>query len=46
MTGYDPAADGWRPMPAAALPGSLGIPWAKRAGEHWHYGLPTQPTTT
>jgi acyl-coenzyme A thioesterase PaaI-like protein len=28
-------------MPAAMLPGGLGIPWAKRAGEHWHYGLPT-----
>ncbi|MFL5285634.1 MAG: PaaI family thioesterase [Rhodopila sp.] len=38
---YDPAADGWRPMPAAMLPGGLGIPWAKRAGKHWHYGLPT-----
>lgn len=40
MTPYDPAADGWRPMPAAALPGGLGIPWAKRVGGHWHYGLP------
>ena len=27
-------------MPAAALPGDLGIPWAKRVGEHWQYGLP------
>src|SRR3954447_10170705 len=41
MKAYDPAADGWRPMPAAGLPGSLGIPWAKRAGEYWQYGLPT-----
>jgi acyl-coenzyme A thioesterase PaaI-like protein len=37
---YDPAADGWRLMPAAALPGGLGIPWAKRVGEQWRYGLP------
>jgi acyl-coenzyme A thioesterase PaaI-like protein len=40
MTAYDPAADGWRPMPAAALPGNLGTPWAKRVGEYWQYGLP------
>jgi acyl-coenzyme A thioesterase PaaI-like protein len=39
MRTYDPAADGWRPMPAAALPGSLGVPWAKRVGAYWQYGL-------
>jgi uncharacterized protein (TIGR00369 family) len=41
---YNPAADGWRPMPAAALPGGLGIPWAKRVDEQWQYGLPTAET--
>jgi acyl-coenzyme A thioesterase PaaI-like protein len=41
---YDPAADGWRPLPGAALPASLGIPWARRDGEQWLYGLPTADT--
>ncbi|HQT78099.1 MAG: hypothetical protein B7Z80_18595 [Rhodospirillales bacterium 20-64-7] len=41
MTHYDPAADGWRPMPRAALPGGLGIPFARRDGQQWLYGLQT-----
>jgi uncharacterized protein (TIGR00369 family) len=38
---YDPAADGWRPMDSAPLPGALGIPWAKRTEVGWQYGLQT-----
>jgi hypothetical protein len=41
MTEYDPAADGWRTLPAAALPAGLGVPWAKRSGDKWIYGLLT-----
>jgi hypothetical protein len=40
---FDPAAEGWRALPGAALPGGLGIPWAKRIGGLWHYGLLTTP---
>lgn len=39
--GYDPAADGWRPLPGAALPSGLGVPWARKADGHWLYGLRT-----
>ncbi|MGE0222460.1 MAG: PaaI family thioesterase [Acetobacteraceae bacterium] len=38
---HDPAADGWREMRGAPLPGGIGIPWAKRVGDHWQYGLLT-----
>ncbi len=38
---FDPAADGWRAMPRAPLPGVLGVPWSKRIGERWQYGLQT-----
>jgi acyl-coenzyme A thioesterase PaaI-like protein len=41
---YDPAIDGWRALPAAALPGGLGIPWARRVDEAWLYGLLTAET--
>ncbi len=41
MKGFDPAADGWRALPGAPLPGALGVPWAKRIGEAWRYGLLT-----
>jgi acyl-coenzyme A thioesterase PaaI-like protein len=41
MTTYDPAADGWRAMPSAAMPGGLGVPWAKKVDGNWHYGLLT-----
>ena len=41
MTPYDPAAEGWRPMPKAALPSGIGIPWSRRADGVWHYGLLT-----
>jgi acyl-coenzyme A thioesterase PaaI-like protein len=41
MTGYDPAADGWRAMHGAALPSGIGVPWARRAEGSWHYGLLT-----
>ncbi|MGE0415959.1 MAG: PaaI family thioesterase [Acetobacteraceae bacterium] len=40
---FDPAADGWRPMPSAPLPGGLGIPWSKRDDQGWRYGLLTVP---
>jgi len=38
---FDPAASGWQVMRGAALPGALGLPWARRMGEHWAYGLLT-----
>jgi acyl-coenzyme A thioesterase PaaI-like protein len=41
MTTYDPAADGWRALPSAAMPGSLGVPWAKKLDGRWLYGLLT-----
>lgn len=37
----DPAAQGWRPMPRAALPGGQGIPWSRRIDGVWCYGLQT-----
>ena len=43
MSFYDPAADGWRPLPGAAMPGDLGVPWAKRVDGGWRYGLLTGP---
>jgi len=43
MTGFDPAANGWRALPGAALPGELGVPWAKRGDSGWLYGLQTGP---
>ena len=42
MKGFDPGADGWRALPGAALPGGLGVPWAKRIGDEWRYGLLTE----
>jgi acyl-coenzyme A thioesterase PaaI-like protein len=39
VIGFDPAADGWRALPGAAMPAGLGIPWAKRIEGAWHYGL-------
>ncbi len=41
MSNYDHAADGWRPLKRAALPGGLGIPWARKAEGIWRYGMPT-----
>jgi acyl-coenzyme A thioesterase PaaI-like protein len=41
MRGYDPAADGWRALTGAPLPGGLGLPWAKQVDGHWRYGLTT-----
>lgn len=38
---YDPAADGWRALPGAPMPGSLGVPWAKKLDGNWLYGLLT-----
>jgi acyl-coenzyme A thioesterase PaaI-like protein len=43
VSGYDPAADGWRAVRSAAMPGGLGVPWAKRSGDGWIYGLLTGP---
>ena len=41
MSGYDPAADGWRALSGAAMPSGLGVPWARRVDGLWHYGLLT-----
>jgi acyl-coenzyme A thioesterase PaaI-like protein len=41
MKGFDPGGDGWRALPGAALPGGLGVPWAKLVGDAWRYGLLT-----
>ena len=43
MSGYDPAADGWKALPGAAMPGGLGVPvpWAKKVDRSWVYGLLT-----
>jgi hypothetical protein len=38
---YDPSEHGWRTLPSAAMPGSLGVPWARKSGDHWIYGLLT-----
>lgn len=38
---YDPAAHGWRALKGAALPGALGVPWARKTDDRWHYGLLT-----
>lgn len=43
MSDYDPAAHGWRALPGAAMPASLGIPWAKKLDDQWLYGLLTGP---
>ncbi len=40
---FDPAAGGWRPMRGNAMPGGMGMPWAKRDGESWRYGMLTTP---
>ncbi len=41
INGYDPPAHGWRALPGAALPGGLGVPWARKVGNAWRYGLLT-----
>jgi acyl-coenzyme A thioesterase PaaI-like protein len=43
MNSYDPAADGWHALPSAAMPAGLGVPWAKKDGDQWLYGLLTGP---
>jgi acyl-coenzyme A thioesterase PaaI-like protein len=43
VSSYDPAANDWRSLPGAAMPGTLGIPWAKKTGDQWLYGLLTGP---
>ena len=40
---YDPAADGWRPMYGGPMPAAIGLPWSKRTGDRWLYGLLTTP---
>jgi acyl-coenzyme A thioesterase PaaI-like protein len=40
-TAFDPAAEGWRALSGAALPGGLGVPWARRVDGQWRYGLLT-----
>lgn len=41
MSGYEPAEHGWKALPGAALPGGLGIPWARQVDGSWRYGLLT-----
>jgi acyl-coenzyme A thioesterase PaaI-like protein len=41
MAAFDPAVDGWRALPGAALPAGLGVPWAKKLDGGWLYGLLT-----
>ncbi len=43
MSGYDPAAHGWRALPGAGLPGALGIPWTRKTDDRRQYGLLTTP---
>jgi acyl-coenzyme A thioesterase PaaI-like protein len=43
MSAYDPLAHGWRAMPSAALPASLGAPWARKMEGQRLYGLLTGP---
>ncbi|HVY17686.1 MAG TPA: PaaI family thioesterase [Rhodopila sp.] len=43
MSGYDPAANGWRALTGAAMPGGLGVPWARKVDDRWRYGLLTGP---
>ena len=38
-----PERDGWRALPGAAMPGGLGVPWAKKIDGQWRYGLLTGP---
>lgn len=38
---FDPVAQGWRPMPKAALPSGQGTPWSRRIDDAWCYGLQT-----
>jgi acyl-coenzyme A thioesterase PaaI-like protein len=38
---YDPASDGWRLMRGGAMPAGIGMPWSKRVGDIWRYGLLT-----
>ncbi len=43
MSGYDPLADGWKPMHDGPMPGGLGVAYAKRFPDGWRYGLVTRP---
>jgi acyl-coenzyme A thioesterase PaaI-like protein len=38
---FDPASQGWRLMRGGAMPAGIGVPWAKRSGEQWRYGMLT-----
>ena len=39
MSDFDPAAHGWREMKSGPMPAGIGIPWAKRDGDSWRYGM-------
>jgi acyl-coenzyme A thioesterase PaaI-like protein len=43
MTEFDPASSGWTPMGDNLMPADIGMPWRKRHGDRWHYGLLTRP---
>jgi acyl-coenzyme A thioesterase PaaI-like protein len=38
---FDPATQGWRQMQGSAMPAGIGLPWARRVGDAWHYGMLT-----
>ncbi len=42
MTGFDPASAGWTPMADNRMPADIGMPWRKRHGDTWLYGLMTR----
>jgi acyl-coenzyme A thioesterase PaaI-like protein len=40
---FDPAAEGWRPLPPRGFPVLVGPFWAKPEGQHWRYGFLAEP---
>ena len=43
MSGFDPAAHGWKLMDDGPMPSAIGVPWAKRLPDGWRYGMLTTP---
>jgi acyl-coenzyme A thioesterase PaaI-like protein len=42
MTDFDPTSAGWTPMNNDQMPAGIGVPWRKRQGDRWLYGLLTR----
>jgi uncharacterized protein (TIGR00369 family) len=38
---FDPTTQGWRPVRDNDMPAAIGVLWAKRTGDAWHYGMAT-----